>query len=136
LQAAYLVRVLATGLNRYWAPYRYVTPYSDLTLLPFTALIRYQSLLEYLLPLQVALQLPPVTLATTVTFVPVLTVARILAVVEALVRRLTPQAAIFVELAPSVSAGAVTAETPKTINADSKPLMRNVGSDGRPVRRD
>jgi hypothetical protein len=41
-----------------------------------------------------------------------------------------------VVLAPSVVAGAVTAVTAKTNNADSRMLVRNVGSDGRPVRRD
>jgi hypothetical protein len=88
------------------------------------------------LPLHVAFQTPPVTLVATVTFMPVFRVVRSLVVVYGPVRRLTPQAASLVVLAPSVVAGAVTAVTAKTNNADSRMLVRNVGSDGRPVRRD
>ena len=103
-----------------------MTPYSDLALLPLTALIRYQYLLEIVLPLQVAFQALPVTLVATVTFVPVLRVALIPALVDALVRRLTLQAASLATLANAVP-GRDMAVIANTNRADSNALMRSVG---------
>jgi hypothetical protein len=97
-----------------------------LALLPLTALIRYQYLLEIVLPLQVALQALPVTLVATVTFVPALRVALILALVDALVRRLTVQAASLTTLADAVPGRAI-AVIANTNTADSNALMRRAG---------
>ena len=77
------------------------------TLFPFTALIRYQDVPEAALPRHVVFQLPPVTLATTVTVVSVPTRAFELAVVAALVRTYTLQAAYFVT-AGAATGGAAT----------------------------
>jgi len=106
-----------------------------LTLLPFTALIRYQALPDTDLPAHMALQPPPLTVVATVTFVSVLMAARSLAVVQGLVRRLTPQAATFVTLAPSTVPGTETAVMARRRKADRIAVVTGVSRDGRPVRR-
>ena len=76
------------------------------------------------------------TLVATVTFVPVLRVALIPALVDALVRRLTLQAASLATLANAVP-GRDTAVIANTNRADSNALMSSVGrGERRPGRTD
>ncbi len=83
---------------------------------PFTSLIRYQTVPDFE-PAQSVLQLEPRTEPTTVTFALVASLVFVVAVVEGLVRRLTPaQAGTIGRVAASTGPGA-TASVASSIAA-------------------